>query len=435
MDTDDPCADLVGWSVLGSAVPDLTLAGVLAGFLIAVVAALVVQWYDRASPRMIALFASGVPPLTLSSYLFTISSGAKPPKKLTEPHALQGYCNTVWSQWVPAFTMLLIGGSVLLCGLGWALVIYSSHLADRLNEKNFPTRMIEDNSRFFIGLNAWLSLAGTTAMTGLLIAANVLYLKAYTDPNTNDSIANLTLFEFPHGVKWYAMFFVLLFGAYVMVRCAYLVTWRATSFAGRERVPGLHTKSSARRGAWDDKRVRCVAKEIGAAVAIALGAQLASYLTTGILGDNFSVDTTCVMVVVVAYIIGRLAYGLIVHVVRQYSRSTGGGQATTKGYAETAPKIHIAPSVEKPEDAFQYSTGRLITTSYNVVFFAILGTAFSAALTQANFWTSSWQTGVALFIGGFYPAIILLGLSYSVPAAEGIRLPKWKTWPGLRLLP
>jgi hypothetical protein len=76
----DPCADIPLWSVLNSAVPDLTLAGVLAGFLIAVVAALVVQWYDRASPRMIALFASGVPALMISSYLFSIESGAKPPR-------------------------------------------------------------------------------------------------------------------------------------------------------------------------------------------------------------------------------------------------------------------------------------------------------------------------------------------------------------------
>jgi hypothetical protein len=427
----DPCANLPLWSALQSAVPDLTLAGVLAGFLIVVVAALVVQWYDRASPRMIALFASGVAPLTLSSFLFTISSGATPPE---DPNVLS-YCNIVWSQWLPAFTMLLIGGSVLLCGMGWALIIYSSHLADKLNEKKFPTRMIEDNTRFFIYLSALLSLAGTTAMTALLIIVNVTYLQATTDLNTTNSNKTLTYSEFL-GVKWYAMFFVFLFGVYAMVRCAYLVTWRTNSFAKREHVAGVNTKSSARRGAWDNKRVRRVAKEIGIAVAIALGAELAIYSTKAVLGKDFSGHpTSYVMVVVVAYIIARLAYYVIVHVARQCSRSMRGGQATTKGYAEAGPKIHIAPSVEKREDAFQYSAGRLITTSYNIVFFAVLGTVFCAALSQEYLGITGWRTNATLFIGGLYPSAILLGLSYSVPAAEGIRLPEWKTWPGLRLLP
>jgi hypothetical protein len=141
------------------------------------------------------------------------------------------------------------------------------------------------------------------------------------------------------------------------------------------------------------------------------------------------------MVVVVAYIIARLAYCVIVHVVQKCSRSMRGGQATTKGYAKAGPKIHIAPSVEKLEDAFQYSAGRLITTSYNIVFFAILGTVFCAALSQENLWITGWRTNLALLVGGLYPAAILLGLSYSVPAAEGISLPEWKTWHGLRLLP
>jgi uncharacterized membrane protein YraQ (UPF0718 family) len=171
----DPCSDQVLFSVLNSAGPDLTLAGVLAGFLIAVVAALVVQWYDQASPRMIALFASGVPALMLSGYLFTISSGAKPPAvpknvaELTGPNFtgelvvpspspsnlledLQAhttnYCNQVWSQWLPAFAELLIGGAVLLCGLGWALVIYGERLADRLKGEKLPKGTIDDYHRF-----------------------------------------------------------------------------------------------------------------------------------------------------------------------------------------------------------------------------------------------------------------------------------------------
>jgi hypothetical protein len=428
MDQPDPCARMVGWSTLHSATADLTLAGVLAGFLIAVVAALLAQWYDRASRGMIALFASGVPALTLSSYTFSISTGVTLPDTLWDGY--ENYCGQVWSQWLPAFAMLLIGGSVLLCGLGWALVIYSDNLAEKVKEK-VPPETIEDTHRFFIGLSAWLSLGGTAGMAGLLIAANVLYLQAIKR-------APLTFFEFPPGVKWYAVFFVYLFGVYVIVRSAYLVIWRATSFR-REPVPGVYTKSPTLRGARDNKRARRVAKEIGIANATAVGALLASYLTTAAVHEWVSVTTTpyTVVVVVVAYTIGRLAYCVVVHVVRQIQPSMSGGQATTKGYAEGDAKIRVTPSTEKPKDASQikYSGGRLKATSYNVVFFAILGTIFAEVLTQAPLISPNWRTGLSLFIGGLYPAWILLGLSYSVPAAPSTKLPEWKMRRGLRLAP
>jgi hypothetical protein len=454
----DPCADNALWSVLNSTVPDLTLAGVLAGFLIAVVAALVVQWYDRASPRMIALFASGVPALTLSSYLFTISSGAKPPEQRKVVAELIGqptgapkflivstpsnspadpnvitYCNQVWSQWLPAFAALLIGGSVLLCGLGWALVIYGDHLAERLKETNLHTGTIEDYHKYFVGLSALLSLGATIGMTGLLIAANVTYLTATADANTT-----LTFFEFPRGVNWYAMYFVFLFGVYVVAASAYLVFSRSTSFAWGD-APRTHTKSSARGGAWGNKRWRRVATEIGIVLVIASGALLASYLTKGVLDRKFSGHTiSYVEVVTATYTISRLAYCGILQV-RQYRRSKRERHATTKGHAEADAEIPVAPSDETPEDAIQlnYSSGRLRATTYHVVFFALLGAVFTAVVTNGYLWKilGSWQTGLTLFIGGLYPAFILLGLSYSVPADPSVRSPKWKTLPVLRFLP
>ena len=117
------CFSNVGWDVLQGAGADLTIAGVLAGFLISAVAALLVR-YDRTDPDTIALFASGVPALTLSSYLFSLLTGTKLPEDY-DPEV----CGQIWSQWLSAFTTLLIGGSVLLCGLGWALVSYGDNLA------------------------------------------------------------------------------------------------------------------------------------------------------------------------------------------------------------------------------------------------------------------------------------------------------------------
>jgi hypothetical protein len=455
----DPCADNALWSVLNATVPDLTLAGVLAGFLIAVVAALVVNWYDRASPRMIALFASGVPALTLSSYLFTISSGAKPPEQRKDVAELIGqpvgapkflivttpdnspadpkvvtYCNQVWSEWLPAFAALLIGGSVLLCGLGWALVIYGDHLAERLKEKNLQLEAIEDYHKYFIGLNALLSLGATIGMTGLLIAANVTYLTATADANTA-----LTFFEFPHGVKWYAMYFVFFFGVYVVVASAYLVLSRSTSFSWGNHAPRVHAISSARGGASGNKRLRRVATEIGTVLVIGSVALLASYLTKGVLDRKFSGHTiSYVGVVTATYTISRLAY-LGTLQVRRYCRSQHERHAMTKGYAEAEAEIPVAPSDEAPEDAIQlnYSSGRLRATTYHVVFFALLGAVFTAVVTNGYLWNilGSWQSGLTLFIGGLYPACILLGLSYSVPADTSVQLAKWRTLPVLRYLP
>jgi hypothetical protein len=80
------------------------------------------------------------------------------------------------------------------------------------------------------------------------------------------------------------------------------------------------------------------------------------------------------------------------------------------------------------------STRRLSATSYHVVFFAILGTVFAAALTQGSLWPN-WRTGLSLLVGGLYPGGMMLGLGYAVPAGPAAKLPEWKTWRGLQLLP
>jgi hypothetical protein len=43
----DPCVSNVFWSTITAASPDSSFAGVLAGLLIAAVAALLVQWYQE----------------------------------------------------------------------------------------------------------------------------------------------------------------------------------------------------------------------------------------------------------------------------------------------------------------------------------------------------------------------------------------------------
>jgi hypothetical protein len=270
-------------------------------------------------------------------------------------------------------------------------------------------------------------------MTGLLIAADVVYLTATTRPHdTTEPNTTLAFFKFPPAfvkfppsVPWYAIFFVFLFGTYVVAGSLYVVVSRTTSFAWGEHVPGVHTKSALRR-AWGNKRVRRVAREIYIVLVIVLGALLAGWLTKKVLDNKFAGDLiTYVGVVAAVCAIGRLAYCGIVHV-PQYSRSMREGRATTKGYAEADAKIPVTPSTEKPEG--NYSSGWLRITSYNVVVFAVAGAVFTTLVTNVSLWNhlGSLQTALILFIGGFYPAAILIGLSYSVPADPSVQLPKWK---------
>jgi hypothetical protein len=441
---DDPCSANVGWSIMEGAGADSTLAGVLAGFLIVAATALLTQWNDRSGPDTFALFASGVPALTLSSYLFTVLAGSQP---------VSGYCHQMWGQWLPAFALLLIGAAVLLCGLGWALVSYSDNLAVKQLELNRPMRRVMETRRFFISLSGCLSLGGTTAMTCWLIAAAIVYLKGTTARKSWWGTTYYQWFEFLH-IKWYEIFFVFLFGLYVVVRTAYLVISR-TIDARRENVASCigytpldatrvnvpsHTgpapavlESRAPHDVRKYKRAERVRDEICIFVAIPLLTLLALFLTTQAVHEKFSVAATwgIIGLLLGIYIIARWAYSGLV----RFSDRALSEQTADMRFADADARVQKTHSLEKPEDAIRirYSVRRLGPTSYHVVIFAIVGTLFAAGLTQGSFWPG--MTTASLWVGGFYPACMLLGLSYAVPAAPSTKLPEWKTWPGWRLLP
>jgi hypothetical protein len=414
----DKCGDQVAWSVTDAAAAHSTLAGVLAGFLILAATTLLVNWYYRSDAHTIALFVSGVPALTISSYLFGVLNGAKPTS--------QSQCDQMWSQWLPALASLFIGGAVLLCGLGWALVSYGDNLAVTLIKKNRPMATVADRRKFFIVLNGWFSFAATTAPTGLLIAANVLYLKA-------SNVQRWKFLEF-WDVKLYVMLFVFLFGFYVVFRSAYLVIWRTRAAleendqSCRKYVPGVYNDYRTPRPKAN-KSAKFVGN-IAVAILLLLGALLASYLTKEAVQDPFSGRATChlIILVLIVYAVGRWGYCAIAPVKKL--------PKTHKKFAVADDMIRLTPSAEEPADAIRirYPLERIAIVSHNLVLFAILATIFAAELTQGPLWPY-WRVGLTLVIGGFYPAVILLGLSYAVPAGMGFDLPKWKTKPPLKYMP
>ena len=162
---------------------------------------------------------------------------------------------------------------------------------------------------------------------------------------------------------------------------------------------------------------------------VALGALLAVYLTSEYVEDRHwgTVSPKMVTYVVVLYIIVRAIYVVVMRIVELASAK----KDDTPTNNEAVP-----PANAKPEERvrIKYDFGRLSTTTYSVVFLAILGTFFVAVLTQGPLWTVP-RIIISLFLGGLYPAVVLAGLSSSVPAAEDVRMPKWETLPGLVFIP
>jgi hypothetical protein len=401
----DPCAKAVFWSSISAASDEATLAGLLAGLLIAAAAALIVQWYQGAAPPTIALFGSGVPALMLSTYLFVVIAGLDIPK---DTDYRSNLCNQLWSQWVLAIGLLFVGTAVLVCGLGWALVNYAENLAADYCKTNWPITMVAVRRDFLIRLNAWLSSSIIISAIVLLTLTNVTYLKAIDQENLNSEI---------FGERWYLLFFVFLFGVYFIGRSSYVVLIRTLSARRANKASCVAYAAGGPPVATHDEGIRAVAaSEFVLVMCVALSAFLAAYTTSKTVKDG-AVSPTIVIYVVVLYVIVRAIYVLLAGIVKLVSAKkddTPDNDAVPPANAESSERIRI-----------NYSRGRLRVTTYNVVFLAIIGTFFVAVLGLGPLLTYP-RIIMSLFLGGFYPAAILTGLSDSVPAAMGVRKPRWE---------
>jgi hypothetical protein len=430
---------------------------VLAGLLIAAAAALLVQWYQGTDAHTIALFGSGVPPLALSTYLFTVIGGVDYPNPehyadpdypnqlkfdyMTPGGAGDNLCSQLWSGWVLAIGSLFIGIAVLICGLAWALVSYADNLAVKLCEKNDPIEEVERRRRFFIRLNAWLSSAVITAAIGLLVATNVLYLAA---------IGRQDLAREVFGEKWYLLFFVYFFGLYFVGHSAYVILIRTLSAirantnscaayaaggppvatdnegikagVGPVRPPAAKDPGSARR----KKVAMRAAQEFGVVMWVALAALLAVYMTSGKAFNQprkgIAVSPTIVIYVVVLYIIVRASYAVIYAVIVGITKRVTARRVTARKDDTSTNQDAVAPADAKSVERIRlnYSHGMLTPTTYGVVLLAILETFFVVGLAQGPLWTVP-RIILSLFLAGLYPVVLLTWLSSSVPAAADPR--------------
>ncbi|MGO9033365.1 hypothetical protein [Mycobacterium sp.] len=437
----DPCAARTYWSTISAASADSTLAGLLAGLLIAAAAALLIQWYQGAAPPTIALFGSGVPALTLSTYLFTVIAGVHYPTNID--YTTRGglgdiLCSQVWSNWLLAIGLLWIGAAIVVCGLGWALVSYADNLAVKLCKRNTPIDQIEDRRKAFIRLNALLSGAAITGATALFIVSSVVYLKGTGSQDYSREFL---------GVKWYLLFFIYLGGLYLIGRSSYAVFRRTVSAlranknscdayapggppvatddegikagGGPVRPPAAKDPRFARR----KKLAKRAAQEFAGVIWVAFCAFLAVYMTSGkaFHQQRWPVDLmtviTIVIYVAVFYVIVRAIYVIIVPRINVIIARIVERVSAKKDDAPAVPAANTKP-VERIR--IDYDRGWLREATYGVVVLAALGTFFVALLTQGPLLPGP-RIFISLFLGGLYPAVVLTWLSSSVPAAEDVR--------------
>lgn len=387
------CADFTGWDIIAAATGNSVLAGVLAGFLIAAAAVLFAS-NSRYVPHTIALFASGVPVLVLSSYLFNAISGSQAQDPLR--------CAQVWTQGLAATAMLAIGAAALVCGLGWVLVSYTedfektllNEMLEQRNKRDQYTLLASDlgidtgelvthkplvsaqgfkelllNRRvLLVRLNGWLFFAAVTAATALLICANIVYIRS-------GNYKRVWLTEL-------LVFIVVGIGLYVIIRSAYTIIRRTQDALSiiRVKAPAQHP------GRFD-------------LVLILVVAWVAAWLA-GYTNDDLAFVLS-----------GQVTPALIFIVHEMYSRRQSASNCATANQFGTG--------------RLKFDVGRLPVTAYNIGLLAIVGTLFAALATQTPM-VEGIRILVALFVGGFYPAVILLGLSRSVAAAkENYCVPSW----------
>ena len=408
----DPCTENVWWSAINAAVGDATLSGVLAGLLIAAAAALLAR-YDRSDSHTIALFGSGVPALAFATYLFTVIAGMNfPDTTEANKHQIGQVCSQVWSEWLLAMGLLFIGGAVLVCGLGWALVSYADNLATKSDEGRESAEATQVRRIAFIRLNGWLSGGVISTTIALLIPANVLYLK---------NVHHRGFFASAE-VKGYAILTVFLLGIFFISWSTYVAAHRtrsavlasARAHADRSARPpdNLYMQSISRHierfiaaSRADEKKKKTMRAlcEIAVALFVPLGAALAVYMTVA---AGQKGHWAAIAWVAGLYLAGRLACAAYARIARRAHRCF------------RQPKSDAAVGAGRATPGrIRYCVGKLSVATRGVVALAIFGAFFDVALTQGHF--STTQSVLTLLLGGLFPAIILTGLSHSIPAGEG----------------
>lgn len=413
------CANNVGWSFIDAASDFSVLAGVLAGFLIASAAILFASG-SRYVPFTVALLASGVPGLVVSSYIFNAIKGSA-----AGDH---DNCHQVWSQGLIATALLVVGGAVLVCGLGWVLVTYSEDLEGALSKQlsregrsGFDQDAIENSQAFkdivlnrrkvLVGLGGWMAVGIITASAVILVRTNTVYVKSCQ-------------LAWPWMTK-HLICALTATGLYVILRSIYTVSRRT-----KNALDGFRGATPTRRTLYEFALLAMVM------FSVLIAPWMAAYKGTAVFVLTLLIGT-------LSYVGGRLFYWH--HRCRRErpkenpnsgkadNALNGGdppaGDTTQQGPATGEVNPAAADTGDQSnanggEDTVEallartlFQIGKLPETTFNVIFHAVLGVLF-VGVTMGEPMADIVRIPLTFFLGGIYPAVLLIGLSRSVAAHE-----------------
>lgn len=162
------------WSIIATSGPNATLATVLAGFMMSVMAILLSregpgEIRDAKIAHTLALFGSGVLILGLDAFLFgNISALAGPVKDS------KGGCGIAWMEAMPATSMLMVGACLMVAGLAWVLAQY---FVSRGIWNTRPGPQMDRPTRLVLCLPGILTGAVMVTTAPLVVLTVLMYLK------------------------------------------------------------------------------------------------------------------------------------------------------------------------------------------------------------------------------------------------------------------
>lgn len=416
--TNESCTNLLGWNIVEASTGLSALSGVLAGFLIASAAVLFAPG-GRCVPYTVALLASGVPGLILSSYIFSAISGLKATDATT--------CDQTWSQGLIAIALLLIGSAVLVCGFSWVLVTYSEDLEHILlnqfsrdgikktsiKEAEGFTEIVEKRSVLLISMNGWISASVIVATTIILIRANNLYIQASRYSS--------------EGLRKALVYLVTAIGLYVVLRSVHTIIQRTQNALNRISSGPRHEHRVFREGS------------------LLAGVMLSSVIPPWIAGyADPRVFVLSFLLITAIYFVNRMLdrprwcspesaekkrVETQLHVSNSAPKSESCSSSPSKAADDVPDEVgeDAASAIVWSERLFQ--VGKLAETIYSVAFLSLAGLIF-AGLVMEKPMIGGLRIVFSLTLGGLYPAVILLGLSRSVASHENdCAIPLWLTKP------
>lgn len=243
-DASDKCNwDQIPWSLTATSVPNATLATVLAGFMMSVMAILLGregpgELRDIKIAHTLALFGSGVLILGLDAFLFGNISALVGP---------QG-CAIAWTEAMPATSMLMVGACLMVAGLAWVLAqyfvsqgIWNEKFNSKANRRPEELKLkLKPSTKWILRLPGILTGAVIITTAPLVILTVLMYINVMNSQYHR----HISFFGFRRGALFlFLVVYVIIIGWIIMHKTQLLIHY----------IDALLVKSRTERGGLNEQ--------------------------------------------------------------------------------------------------------------------------------------------------------------------------------------